>query len=105
MSTSRTRRANFQPQEKVAILRKHLLEGVPLSDVCDEFGIRPAQFYTWQKQLFENGALVFKPQDNARERGLEREVTRLREKLAHKDEVIAEVTSEFVKVKKELGET
>jgi transposase len=105
MNKSRTRRANFQPQEKVAILRKHLLEGVALSDVCDEFGIRPAQFYTWQKQLFENGALVFKPQDNSRERGLERENARLRDKLAHKDEVIAEVTSEFVKVKKELGET
>lgn len=100
----RTRRANFQPQEKVAIVRQHLLEGVPVSKLCEEHRIRPTQFYQWQKQLFEQGTAAFQKRPDAREKLLEREVERLRARLAGKDEVIAGVSEEFVKLKKELGE-
>lgn len=41
------------PEEKVAILKKHLVEGVPLSDICDQHGIHPSVFYRWQKAFFE----------------------------------------------------
>ena len=43
----------FSAEEKVAILRKHLVEKRPISDVSNECGIRPTQFYQWQKTLFE----------------------------------------------------
>ncbi|MBM3996902.1 MAG: transposase, partial [Planctomycetes bacterium] len=47
---------NFgNPQEKIAALKRHLLEGVPVSTICDELGIAPTVFYRWQKELFENG--------------------------------------------------
>jgi len=48
-------RRQFSAEEKVAILRKHLVEKGPISDVCDECGIQPTQFYQWQKTLFEGG--------------------------------------------------
>ena len=32
------RRKHYTPEEKVAILRRHLLERVPISDLCDELG-------------------------------------------------------------------
>lgn len=105
MSTTRTRRVNFQPREKVAIVRQHLLEGVPISKLCDEHGIRPTQFYLWQKQLFEHGATAFQNQADSRQKELERDNARLRAQLAGKDEVIAEVTAEFVKLKKARGES
>jgi transposase len=38
-------RINYTPEEKVAILRRHLVEGVPISDLCDELGLQPAVFY------------------------------------------------------------
>jgi transposase-like protein len=38
MSHNGTRR-HFSPQEKVAILRRHLLENVPVSQLCDEVQI------------------------------------------------------------------
>ena len=28
-------RKHYTPEEKVAILRRHLVEGVPISDLCD----------------------------------------------------------------------
>jgi transposase-like protein len=41
------------------MIRRHLLEGVAVSDLCEELGIHATQYYTWQKQLFENGAVAF----------------------------------------------
>jgi transposase-like protein len=52
-------RKNYSPTEKVAILRRHLIEKVPVSDLCDEHQLQPTQFYAWQKQFFENGAAAF----------------------------------------------
>jgi transposase-like protein len=46
------RRKHYTPEEKVAILRRHLVEGVPISDLCDEAGLQPTVFYRWQKEFF-----------------------------------------------------
>jgi len=45
-------RRKFSAEEKVKILRLHLLEKQPVSDVCDRFGLNPNVFYRWQKQFF-----------------------------------------------------
>ena len=52
-------RKHYSPEEKVAILRRHLVEGVPISDLCDELELQPTVFYRWQKEFFENGAAAF----------------------------------------------
>jgi transposase-like protein len=58
MSDKRMRR-HFSPQEKVAILKRHLLEKVPVSNLCDEFDLHATQIYTWLKEFFENGHAAF----------------------------------------------
>ncbi len=45
-------RRKFTGEEKMAILRRHLVEKVPVSDVCDQAGVHPTLFYRWQKELF-----------------------------------------------------
>jgi transposase InsO family protein len=35
------RRKHYTPEEKVTILRRHLVDGVPISDLCDELGLQP----------------------------------------------------------------
>jgi len=60
-----TRKRSFQPDDKVAIIRRHLVEGVPVSDLCDELSIKPTQYYAWQKQFFENGGLAHNSQSAA----------------------------------------
>lgn len=52
-------RNQYAPEEKVAILRRHLLEKEPMSKLCDEMGLQPTVFYRWQKEFFENGAAAF----------------------------------------------
>src|SRR6266478_9329688 len=54
-------RKHYTPEEKVAILRRHLLEQVPISELCDKHGLQPTVFYRWQKEFFENGTAAFQP--------------------------------------------
>jgi transposase-like protein len=46
----------FTPQQKVAIVREHLLEKKSVADVCDAHGLRSTMYYRWQKQFFEEWA-------------------------------------------------
>ena len=105
MGSKRARRyRQHSAADKVAILRKVLLEGQAVSAVCEEHDVSPALFYTWQKQFFENGAAAFAKDTSAEQRDLERKVGELRQRLYQKDRVIAKVTEEFVKLKNEVGE-
>jgi transposase-like protein len=54
-------RKRFIAQEKVAVLRLHLLEHAPVSDLCDQHGIHATMFYRWQKEFFENGSAALEP--------------------------------------------
>jgi transposase len=103
MSEQRKRKPNFTAEQKVRIVRQHLLERTPISDLCDQHGISPTQFYTWQKQLFEHGTKAFENGRNTRERELERKLAKLQTTTREKDEVIAEVTRELVFLKKADG--
>jgi len=96
-------RRRFSAQEKVAILRRHLLEKVPVSDLCDEQHLAPNLFYRWQKEFFENGAMAFEHDSGSEVRRLQEHNEALRTKLAHKDEVIAEIMESHVALKKTLG--
>jgi transposase-like protein len=99
-------RKNFTPEQKVAIVRRHLLDKVPISDLCDELGIQPTQYYQWQKQFFENGTGAFERRANQRrqEDAKDRTIAQLEAKLAKKNEVISELMEENIQSKKAIGE-
>jgi transposase len=59
----RKERKHFTPEEKVAIMRRHLVDKVPVSELCEELSLRPTVFYRWQKERFENGAAAFQSQE------------------------------------------
>lgn len=104
---SRTRR-RFTATQKVAALKRHLVDGQPVSDICDELGMQPSQFYTWQKTFFEHGEAAFANGDRKSSPGARDEAARriaaLEAKLRRKDEVLAELMEEHVALKKSLGE-
>ena len=99
------KRRKFSGPEKVAILRRHLVEKTPVSDLCDEVGLHPNVFYQWQKKFFENGAAAFERQGNGETRKFREKISTLESKLAQKDEVIAEIMESHVALKKSLGES
>jgi len=102
------KRKKYSAEEKVRLLRLHLLEKEPVSDICDRHGLNPNVFYRWQKQFFENGAAAFTQSGNGRKdsnsKTLENKISKLQAKLAGKDEVIAEIMASHVQLKKSLGE-
>src|SRR5262245_14754181 len=105
---SKQKRRNHSTEQKAALLKRHLVDGVPVSDLCDEAGIQPSLFYYWQRQPFDNAGPEFapgrKPAAPSREQELATENERLRAKVAKKGGVIAEISEDFVKLKKALGE-
>ena len=52
-------RDDHAADEKAIVLKAYLVERVPMSDLCDEYDLRPDQIYRWQKQLFENAPARF----------------------------------------------
>jgi transposase len=62
----RKERKHYTAEEKVAILRRHLLDKVPVSDLCEELSLKPTLVYRWQKEFFENGAAAFQAQERPR---------------------------------------
>ena len=97
-------RKHYTAEEKVAILRRHLLEQEAVSKVCDELGLQPAMFYRWQKEFFENGAAAFQSKARSNSPGQQERIEFLEKRIQRKDEVIAELMEEHVALKKTLGE-
>ena len=77
--------------------------GVPVSQVCEDLGIHPNQYYYWQKQAFSGLPHVFSRDTVRQERSHQREVDNLKAKLSQKDEVIAELLTEHIALKKDWG--
>lgn len=110
MSTSKRRQ--FTPDEKAAIVREHLVEKVEVSALCEKHNLQPSVFYLWRSQLFENLASALQdrrvarhdPQQQAVE-AERRKVAQLEARLAHKDRVIAQLAEENISLKKGDGGT
>ena len=96
-------RRKFTPQEQVAILRQHLLEGKPVSDDCDAHGLKPSLFYRWQKACLENGAAAFKKTDRRTAEAQQRRTAELEARLKQKDNVLAESMADLINEKKRPG--
>ena len=99
-------RRHFAGTDKVAILKRHLVDKVPISDLCDELDIYPNQLYGWLKEFFENGHVAF---DNGRkakalEDAKDQKIQQLEAKLTRKNEVMAELMEAHTELKKSLGE-
>jgi transposase-like protein len=98
------KRHNYTPEEKVYILKRHLVEHVAVSDLCDEYKLQPKVFYDWQKQFFENGSAAFIRKERDYRQKVDQHIQKLEDKLRRKHEVLSELMEEHVKLKKELGE-
>jgi transposase len=97
-------RKHYTPEEKVAVLRRHLLDKEPISTLCDELGLQPTVFYRWQKEFFENGAAAFEQKARPNHSAEQERIAYLEKKIQTKDEVLAELMAEHVALTKETGE-
>ena len=49
----------FTAEKKARIVRRHLADNVPVSDLADEFGVQPSQIHMWVKQVFDQAEKAF----------------------------------------------
>jgi transposase-like protein len=100
-------RRHFSVPEKAAILKRRLVEGTPVSDLCDELRLNPNVFYAWQRQLFENAHRAFDNghKSKAVEDAKDQKIEQLEAKLVRKNEVMAELMEAHAELKTALGES
>ncbi|MGI6139561.1 MAG: transposase, partial [Candidatus Hydrogenedentales bacterium] len=89
-------RRHFTAEEKVALLRSHLVEKKSVSEICREHHLQPTVFYRWQQEFFENGPAVFQRNKDAEERRTQERIAYLENRIQRKDEVLAELMLEHV---------
>ena len=100
-------RRHFSPEQKVALLRQHLVDKIAVSEVCEKNDIPVSLFYLWQKTFFENGQAAFTHGDKRRKANTDandKQLAELQAKLQRKHEVLSELMEEHVQLKKALGE-
>ena len=97
-------RRHFSGTEKVAILRRHLIESIPISEICSEHNLQPTVFYRWLKQFFDNGAAAFETTSiTPKESPDTARIQALEQKLLRKHETLSELLEEHIQLKKSLG--
>lgn len=97
-------RRHWNADEKTKLLRRHLIEKIPVSKICEEAQLAPSMFHRWQEQLFLNAALALQGNRSPGRNQEQQRIEKLEKKIRQKDEVLAELMAEHVALKKELGD-
>ena len=111
MSNQPKSRKKRTSEQKLALLKRHLVKGEKVSRICEEKDVSPSQFYCWQQILFEDGAQVLERKgrsptvkDSKKVQELQAELDKTKAKLSNKHEVLSELMSEYITLKKNLGD-
>lgn len=104
MGRGRKKRNYYTSEQKVSILKRHLVEREEVSAICEELNLHPTVFYEWQRKFFENGVKAFESEEKQESRKLKDKVELLEAKLKRKDTALAELVEELIAEKKRLGE-
>jgi transposase-like protein len=103
MSKGRKKRQYYTGEQKVSILKRHLVEREDVSRICDELKLHPTVFYDWQRRFFENGVKAFESEEKQESKQLRNKLEALETKLRRKDSAFAELVEELIAEKKEMG--
>ncbi len=96
-------RRKFSSVEKVKLLKRHLVEGEKVSDLCKEADIHPTLFSKWKKDFFDKSMNVFDT-TVSKTNSKDKQIEKLEAKLTVKNDVLSELMEEHVMLKKSLGE-
>ena len=77
MTQQPEKRKVYTAEDKLSIVKEHLIGKKPVSELCEAYGIVPSLFYKWQQALFENGAQCLEKKNGAKSHRETREVQRL----------------------------
>ena len=97
------KRRNFTAQQKVEAVKKHLVNKEPVSDICDELGISTSHYYQWQSEFFANGEQAFCRDNKKSAKKNQGKIQKLESDMAKRNEAIAELLEDNIRLKKQHG--
>ena len=96
------KRQRLSAEAKVSILKEHLEKHISVADICEKYRIHPNQLYQWKKTFFENAVELFTQKKSKNH--IDKDHAQFEETLRERNEVIAELLQENLKLKKLSGE-
>lgn len=100
----RKKRKTYSVEEKVAILRRHLIDRVPVSELITEYQLPPTILYCWRNALLEHGVIALRRHGVARLRDVDAipaQICQLRRENQLLTQKVAEL-SKYIEGKKKL---
>lgn len=99
------KKKRYTSEEKTMILREHLENQIPISELSERYGVHPNAIYTWKKQMFEASSQQFGGKKKSNDKSLQRAEQRIKElekTLSQRESLIAELVEDNIKLKKNL---
>lgn len=98
-------RRRFTAEQKFKIVKEALTTDTTIADVCKKHGVVASQFYRWQDTFFEGALNGLERKKSGPVLSLEkRQINQLENDNRRMKDVIAEITSENITIKKRIGE-
>lgn len=100
---TKQKRRNFTSEVKAKIIREILSGTLSVADAADKYDIQPTQLHTWRKQALEGLERAFQKDRNDEQRQLLTELAQRDDKISELREVVSELSSEVLTLKKVNG--
>jgi len=98
---TKKKRRKFSAEEKFNIVKQVLSKAKSVSEITAEYGVHPNQFYRWQGEFFEAALNGFREKSQGRTKIAEdREKQKMQDEIKRMKDVIAEIASENIELKK-----
>lgn len=104
MNKGKKKRQYYTGEQKVMILKRHLVGKEEVSGICEELKLHPTVFYEWQRKFFENGVKAFESDEKQETTRLQSKIDALESKIKRKDTALAELVEELIAEKKRAGD-
>lgn len=94
----------YTSEEKAIILREHLENKVPISELSEKYGVHPNALYTWKKNILEQAPKLLERKRKAAEQAEanrdRQRIAELEALLARREKLITELATELIEEKK-----
>ena len=95
-------RKHLSAEQKIVILREHLENSIPISQLAEKYNIHPNDIYNWKKKLFESAADIFTTKTVKQTSAAEKKIEKLEGKLKDREEAITFLVTENIELKKNI---
>ena len=97
------RKKRYSSEEKTIILREHLENHIPVSELAEKYGVHPNAIYKWKKQMYESAPESLQKTKKRADKELlkaQRRIAELEKVLSIRESLIAELVEDNIYLKK-----